>query len=459
MGLGIRMAGRVWQAVKKILYRGEEMRRAEKTALCVGKPGKRSGRRPAPHRKRWLSLACAFVLAAAVPCQAALGGEMFGQRPGIPAEVSGEAAASAQAGPAVQAPCAILMEASTGTVLYEKNADEARNPASVTKIMTLLLTFDALKEGKIRLTDEVVTSAYAKSMGGSQVFLEEGEVQTVETLIKCIVIASGNDASVAMAEYIAGDEASFVQMMNERAKGLGMEHANFEDCCGLTDSASHAMSARDIALMTRELITKYPEIFNYSTIWMENITHVTKQGTKEFGLSNTNKLLKMATNFETTGLKTGSTSTAKYCLSATARKDGVELIAVILAAPDYKARFSDAVTLLNYGYANCRLYTDTEIGELPEVSVAGGVKDTVPTRLSGTFSYLSTSGEDFGGIEKEWILETELSAPVNEGDLVGRLVYRLNGKEIGQVDVTAAEAVERATFFDALHKAWGELAL
>ncbi len=271
--------------------------------------------------------------------------------PEIPAEAAA-AVAEAAGGPQVQAQAAILMEASTGTVIFEKNADEARNPASVTKIMTLILIFDALKAGKIHLDDEVVTSAHAKSMGGSQVFLEEGEIQTVETLIKCIVIASGNDASVAMAEYIGGDEATFVQMMNERARGLGMEHANFEDCCGLTDSTTHAMSARDIALMSRELITKYPEIFNYSTIWMENITHVTKQGTKEFGLSNTNKLLKMATNFEVTGLKTGSTSLAKYCLSATARKDGIELIAVILAAPDYKARFGDAVTLLNYGYAN-----------------------------------------------------------------------------------------------------------
>ena len=258
---------------------------------------------------------------------------VYASVPEIPAEAA-SAMVQAADGPEIQAPDAILIEASTGTVIYEKNADEARNPASVTKIMTLLLIFDALKSGKIHLDDEVVTSAHAKSMGGSQVFLEEGEIQTVETLIKCIVIASGNDASVAMAEYIGGDEATFVKMMNERAKGLGMENANFEDCCGLTDSTTHAMSARDIALMTKELITKYPEIFNYSTIWMENITHVTKQGTKEFGLSNTNKLLKMATNFEVTGLKTGSTSLAKYCLSATARKDGVELIAVILAAPD-----------------------------------------------------------------------------------------------------------------------------
>ena len=229
---------------------------------------------------------------------------------------------------------------------------------------------------------------------------------------------------------------------------------NFEDCRGLTDSASHAMSARDIALMTRELITKYPEIFNYSTIWMENITHVTKQGTKEFGLSNTNKLLKMATNFEVTGLKTGSTSTAKYCLSATARKDGVELIAVILAAPDYKARFNDAVTLLNYGYANCRLYTDEDVGEIPEVQILGGVQDTVPVRIDKPFSYLGTSGEDFSGIEKEWIFETELKAPVQEGEIVGKLVYRLNGKEIGQVDVVAAKEVPKETFFDVIREVW-----
>ena len=397
--------------------------------------------------KRMLALLTAALLLTAV-----LSKEIYAQSPGIAVEVAAAAGSNAREGPAIQAPSAILMEASTGTVIYEKQADEARNPASVTKIMTLLLTFDALKAGKIKMTDQVVTSAHAKSMGGSQVFLEEGEVQTVETLIKCIVIASGNDASVAMAEYIAGDEASFVSMMNERARGLGMEHANFKDCCGLTDSAEHAMSARDIALMSRELITKYPEIFQYSTIWMENITHTTKQGTREFGLSNTNKLLKMATSFETTGLKTGSTSVAKYCLSATAKKDGVELIAVILAAPDYKARFADAVALLNYGYANCRLYTDKEEGEIPETHVAGGVKDTVKTRLNGSFSYLSTTGEDCSGIEKEWMIASDLQAPVREGDIVGRLVYRLGEKEIGQTDVVAAEEVEKAGFLDALKK-------
>ena len=268
------------------------------------------------------------------------------------------------------------MEASTGQVIYEKGADEKRSPASVTKVMTLILIFDALQSGKIQLTDEVVTSAHAKSMGGSQVFLEEGEKQTVETLIKCIVIASGNDASVAMAEYIAGSEDEFVRMMNERAAGLGMSNTHFVDCCGLTESPDHYTTARDIAIMSRELINKYPQIHNYSTIWMENITHVTKQGTKEFGLSNTNKLLKMATNFTVTGLKTGSTSIAKYCLSATAEKDGVRLIAAIMLRR-IKARLQTPRPFSNYGYANCKLYEDKEHLPLPRMPVTGGVEDEV----------------------------------------------------------------------------------
>lgn len=403
--------------------------------------------------KRLLAILCTILILFETSAA-----RVYASIPEIPA-VAAAAVAGASEGPQIQAPDAILMEASTGTVIYEKNADEARNPASVTKIMTLLLIFDALHSGKIKMTDEVVTSAHAKSMGGSQVFLEEGEMQTVETLIKCIVIASGNDASVAMAEYIAGDEGSFVKMMNERAKGLGMTNSNFEDCCGLTDSKTHALSARDIAVMSRELITKYPEIFNYSTIWMENITHVTKQGTKEFGLSNTNKLLKMATNFEVTGLKTGSTSLAKYCLSATARKDGVELIAVVLAAPDFKVRFSDAQTLLNYGYANCRMYRDEEPGTVPEAQIVSGVKDTAKARLNGTFSYLSMKGEDFGGVEKEWMFEENLTAPINEGDILGRLVYRLNGQEIGSVDIVAAENIRKANFMDSFKRTVRALAV
>lgn len=356
--------------------------------------------------------------------------------------------ASASASFDVSAPSALLMEASTGQVLYEKNADEPRSPASITKIMTLILIFDALEAGEIQMTDAVTTSAYAQSMGGSQVFLEEGEVQTVETLIKCIVIASGNDASVAMAEYIAGSEAEFVRRMNERAAGLGMTNTHFEDCCGLTDSPTHVTTARDIALMSRELINRYPQIHTYSTIWMDTITHVTRQGTKEFGLSNTNKLLKMATNFTVTGLKTGSTSLAKYCFSGTAEKDGVRLIASIMAAPDYKARFSDAMTLLNYGFSICRLYQDQELLPLPAMTVKNGKADTVPLTYQGTFSWLSLNGEDLSAIEKQLVLQEYADAPVTAGGQAGWLVYSLNGEEIGRLPVYYAEDVEKAGFTD-----------
>ena len=228
----------------------------------------------------------------------------------------------------VSAPSAILMEASTGQVVYEKNCDERRPPASVTKVMTLLLIFDALKDEKIHLTDEVTVSEYAASMGGSQVFLEPGEVQTVDTLIKCISVASANDACVAMAEYVSGDENAFVEAMNQRAKNLGMKNTHFVNCNGL-DTDGHETTARDIALMSRELITKYPKIYEYCNIWMEDITHTTKKGTTTFGLSNTNKLIR---HYEyATGLKTGSTGKAKFCISATAKKEDVELIAVILS--------------------------------------------------------------------------------------------------------------------------------
>ena len=393
-----------------------------------------------------ISLAMAAPAQAAVPSAAA-----FPVQATVPATIPVQAEGTA--GPEIQAPSALLMEASTGQVIYEKNADEQRRPASITKIMTLILIFDAIDSGKIKMTDEVVTSAYAKSMGGSQVFLEEGEVQTVETLIKCIVIASGNDASVAMAEYIAGSEQEFVRMMNERAAGLGMTGTHFEDCCGLTDSATHLTTARDIAVMSRELITKYPQIHNYSTIWMENITHVTKQGTKEFGLSNTNRLLKMATNFRVTGLKTGSTSLAKYCLSATAEKDGVRLIASIMAAPDYKARFADAQTLLNYGYANCKLYEDTQMPELAPIPVRGGVEETAPLAYGGGFSYLSLNGEDFSGIEKKLMVPEMLEAPVEPGEKVGVLRYELNGKALGEVEILTDGAVEKAGFLDYLKRA------
>lgn len=346
---------------------------------------------------------------------------------------------------------AILMEASTGTVIYEHNPDEKLSPASITKIMTLILIFDAISEGKITLEDSVTTSEYAKSMGGSQVFLETGEVQSVETLIKCIVVASGNDASVAMAEYIAGSETEFVNRMNERAKGLGMTSTHFEDCCGLTDSQNHYTSARDVAIMSKELITKYPEIFNYSTIWMENITHVTDKGTSEFGLANTNKLLKQYQ--WATGLKTGSTSVAKYCVSATARKDDIDLIAVIMAAPDYKVRFKEAVTLFNYGYANCKLYRSINDDIPGTVKVKGGIESEISCKYAGDFSYLSTTGENIDAIEKKIVMEEELAAPVKKGDVVGKVEYYLGDKLVGSVDIISDGSIEKAGFKEYLKKA------
>ncbi len=356
----------------------------------------------------------------------------------------------------ITAKSALLMEASTGAVIYALNADEQLSPASITKIMTLVLIFEALDAGRIALTDQVTTSAYAKSMGGSQVFLEEGEVQSVETMIKCIVVASANDASVAMAEHLAGSESEFVRQMNEKAAALGMTGTNFEDCCGLTDSANHYTTARDVALMSRELITKHPEVKQYTTIWMENITHVTNKGSSEFGLANTNKLLKMSTSFKVTGLKTGSTSLAKYCLSATAEKDGVEMIAVIMASENYKLRFSEAQTLLNYGYSNCYLYRDVDGDRdpLPQMGVQGGKRDQVKLRYEEDFSYLMLGGEDKSLVEKQIVLEENLEAPVEEGQKVGSLNYIMYGKPIGSVDIVAAESVEKAGFWDYFDWIW-----
>ena len=343
-------------------------------------------------------------------------------------------------------PSAILLEASTGGVIYEQDADSRRSPASITKIMTLLLIFENLEQGKIRLEDQVTTSAHAKSMGGSQVFLEEGEVQTVDTLIKCIAVASGNDASVAMAEYIAGSEEEFVRMMNDKASQLGMENTHFVDCCGLTSSDDHYTTARDIAIMSRALITSYPKIYDYTKIWMEDITHTTKQGTKTFTLSSTNKLLKQYPY--ATGLKTGSTSKAKYCLSATANKDGIDLIAVIMAAPDYKVRFQDASRLLEYGYAVSSLYTDENNEKLPMLAVEGGVEDKAMVRIEGSFCYLDIEGNDMSAVTKRISLPESVEAPIKKGEMAGKVVYELNGKELGSVLILFDSDVEKAVYKD-----------
>lgn len=354
----------------------------------------------------------------------------------------------------IESPRAILMEVSTGTVLYEKDADTMAHPASVTKVMTMLLIMEALEQGTITLEEEVVTSSHARSMGGSQVFLEEGEKQTVETMLKCIVIASGNDAAVAMAEHISGSEQAFVREMNERAVQLGMKNTHFVDCCGLTDSAEHYTCARDVALMSRELLGKHPQISEYSSIWMEEITHVTRKGNSPFTLTNTNKLLR---NYEgCDGLKTGSTSMAKYCLSATAVRNGIRLISVIMTAPDSKTRFNNAAELLNYGYGRCSLYQDLHEQQLKPLLIAGGKKDTLHVEFESPFTYLSTKTEDFSKIAVRVTWKEDVKAPIQKGDIVGEQQYFLGEKLLGSSKILAAENVENAEFTDYLKKVWKE---
>lgn len=356
----------------------------------------------------------------------------------------------------IQAPAGILMEAGTGTMLYEKGDEEKRSPASITKIMTLLLIFDSMSEGNLKLTDTVTTSAYAKSMGGSQVFLEEGETQDVETMIKCIVIASGNDASVAMAEHIAGSEQEFVKRMNQRAEQLGMKNTHFEDCCGLTDSDNHYTTAKDVAIMSRELITRYPQILDYSSIWMENILHVTRQGSKEFTLTNTNKLLRSYEGCK--GLKTGSTSKAKYCVSAVAEKNGITLIAVIMGAPDYKVRFKDGAALLNYGFSKCSLYIDEQPPKLSDIKVKKGEKDQVSLVYENTFTWLGTEGKSIGEVKRKLIVPEQVKAPVRKGEKAGEMEYYDGDRKLGSVQILYNETVPASSWMYCLKKLGKRLA-
>lgn len=353
---------------------------------------------------------------------------------------------------------AILMEASTGTVLYEQNSDEQLPPASVTKVMTLLLIYEAVRDGKIKWDDKVTVSEHAASMGGSQVFLEVGETQTVADMTKCIAIASANDAAVAMAEYIGGSEEGFVDLMNARAKELGMENTMFKNACGL-DTDGHVTTARDIAIMSRELITNFPDIEQYTTTWQDTITHTTRRGTTEFGLTNTNKLVRWYEG--ATGLKTGSTGNAKYCLSATANKNGMSLIAVIMAAPDNKTRFSEAIKLLDYGYANYAVLTGAKAGDnVGEIPVSRGEDETVRLEVSKDVTALMKKG----GTEPELTYELSdvMCAPVEKGVKAGEAVYTLDGEVVARIDVVTSEAVDRAslgTVTKRLFKNWTRTSL
>lgn len=344
---------------------------------------------------------------------------------------------------------AILIEASTGQVLYEKNADEQLRPASVTKVMTLLLTFDELGAGNMTYSDMVTVSAHAASMGGSQCFFEEGEQQSVEDMIKCIEIASGNDAATAMAEHIAGSEEAFVNMMNERAKGLGMENSHFENACGL-EAEGHVTSARDIALMSRELTVKHPDIFKYSNIWMDSIVHTTRRGSSRFDLANTNKFLKKYTG--ATGLKTGYTSQAKYCMSATASRNGIDLIAVIMGAETKEIRNEEACKLLDYGFANCSVYTDNEVlDENIVFPVKHGSEDRVyPKKIEGVnIALVDANSED---IKKTVVVNEKLEAPVCEGDTIGMVQYKIGDNVIKEVLIYADRDIKKRTYNDCFKK-------
>lgn len=343
----------------------------------------------------------------------------------------------------IQSASAILIEASTGAVIYEENADVQLAPASVTKVMTLLLIFEAMEAGKFTLEDEVVVSEYASSMGGSQVYLDVGEIQTVETMIKCIVVSSGNDACVAMAEYVSGTESAFVEAMNTRAQELGMTNTNFVNCNGL-DADGHLTTARDISVMSQELMNNYPQITDYTLIWTDTIIHETQNGTSEFGLSNTNKLLQ--TYEYITGLKTGYTSTAGYCISATAQKDGIDMITVIMGATTSDERSEDATMLLNYGFSQTSKYEETTLLQFEDIAVDRGVETTVTGMCEEAFTYIDTSGSDMGAIEYEVSYYDVIEAPIEQGQIIGEVRYTIEGTYIGSVDILAMESVERITY-------------
>ena len=341
----------------------------------------------------------------------------------------------------INAKSAILMDAETGTVLYMKNASEPLAPASVTKIMTLLLVAEAIDSGSISLSDKVYVSSNAASKGGSQIFVKEGEAFTVDELLKSTVIASANDAAVALAELISGTEAAFVDKMNERAKQLGMNNTAFENATGLDDTVTkHLTSAYDIALMSRELI-KHEIVTNYSNVWQDSI----RDG--EFILTNTNRLVRYYEGC--TGLKTGSTDKAGFCVSATAKRAGMHLIAVVMGAETRDERNEAARAMLDYGFSNYALYSEPE-SELEYIDVTAGVKDNV-CLYSKAFAKL-VSKADKGSIEKEFNIPDSLSAPIKSGDIVGSVIYKLNGEKIGESELYVKDDIAKINAFGLFYR-------
>lgn len=347
----------------------------------------------------------------------------------------GETAGSAQT---INAPSAILVEQTSGTVLYELDADKKLPIASVTKSMTMLLAMEALDSGKIKYTDTVTASEHAASMGGSQIFLEVGEQMSVDDMLKAIAVASGNDAAVAVAEYISGTEEAFVEEMNKRAAELGCKNTHFINCNGLDETSEHYSTARDVALISCELL-KHPKITEYTTIWMDTL----RGGA--FGLSNTNKLIRFYKGAN--GIKTGSTSTARYCLAASAERDGMQLVAVVLGAPTTADRFESASRLLDYGFANYSVIHCAEVLDLPKsLSVIGGKSDSAAIKADDASFTVKKGTAD--KIETELNLNEPLRAPVKKGSKIGEAVFSFDGKVIARCAVAAAEDIERIGFWE-----------
>ncbi|WP_233566639.1 D-alanyl-D-alanine carboxypeptidase family protein [Cohnella endophytica] len=354
---------------------------------------------------------------------------------------------------AASAKSAILMDADSGTVIYEKNSDISLPPASITKIMTMLLVMEALDEGKLKLTDKVQASEYASSMGGSQIFLEPGEEMTVDEMLKGVAMASGNDASVALAEKLAGSEQQFVAMMNEKARDLGMKNTKFVNCNGLP-AEGHVSSARDIALMSRELL-KYEGITKYTGMYQD---YLRKSSPKPFWLVNTNKLVRFYSGAD--GLKTGFTSEAKFCLSATARRDNLRLIAVVMGEPNTKTRNAEVSHLFDYAFAqytNIPLYKKGDpIGTL---TVQKGKVDKIPLTAKHSYSVLLKKGDAGKGIRQELVLEPNIKAPVEIGQPIGKLIVYRGDEVLSEFPVESPLAVSRAGWWTMLRRATGKLFL
>lgn len=330
---------------------------------------------------------------------------------------------------------ACLMEPSTGEILYEQNADTELEPASVTKIMSVLLIYEAIADGRLSKDDIVTAGTAAAEMGGSQIWLEAGEQMTVDQMLKAILVVSANDCTVTMAEHLSGSEETFVSQMNERATELGMTHTHFANSTGLP-AENHYTCARDIAVMTSELM-KYPDVFTYTTIWMDSL----RDGA--MGLTNTNKLIRFYPG--ASGMKTGFTSSAGYCMSATASRDGMDLIAVVMKADTSDHRFEDAKKLLNYGFSNFTVYR-IDVSEIPQIAVRGGKAKTLT--LDGTNnSILLPKGRD-KLVECVPELPESVCAPIRQGDVIGKLHYSLSGEEIAEIELTARNGVERIGFWE-----------